>query len=242
MCENEDCTARKIAQWTHFVSKKGINVDGLSKATLETLISHGILRSFKDLFYLSNHKDSIVNLDGFGERSYQKLIDSIDKSRNVTMDKYIASIGIPNVGQTASKVIAEYFDYDYEEFCRMCEQFDFTTLEGFGEAIHNALRYWHRSSGLDDNLAEEMNFIIPVKTAVDNSMQGIKFCITGSFSKPRDELKSKLEARGAKFVSSVSKNLDILFCGEKAGSKQKKATDLGVKIILEKELLEMLDM
>lgn len=241
MCPNINCSAKKIAQFTHFVSRKCMNIDGLSEKTLEALISHGFIRNFRSIYYLSYHYNDLVQLDGFGKKSVEKLLKSIEDSRNVKLENFIAALGIPNIGLTASKTISKYCDGKYDRFYQIFEQgFDWTTLNDFGptmaQNLDSYLDEWWRET---NDLAAEMNFIVEEKST-DNSLDGIKFCITGSFSQPRDSLKKQLESRGAKFISSVSKNLDILFAGDKAGSKLTKAQQLGVRVANEEELMNML--
>lgn len=240
MCPNPDCSAKKIAQFTHFVSRKCMNIEGLSEKTLETMLSHGFIHDFKDIYHLYDHRQQLIRLDGFGEKSIDNLLKSIGESRSVKLENFIAALGIPNVGLTASKTISKYCDGNYNKFYQLFEQaFDWTTLDDFGPTmalnLDNYLNEWWREM---DELAKEMSFILPEEHS-DNSLDGLKFCITGSFSQSRDALKKLLESRGAKFVSSVSKNLDVLFAGDKAGSKLAKAQQLGVRIANEKELIDM---
>ena len=241
ICTNEECAGKKLAQFTHFVSKKGMDIRGLSEATLQDLISHGFIRNFKDIYHLSYYQHDVAQLDGFGKKSVEKLLKSIEDSRNVKLENFIASLGIPNIGLTASKTISAYMRGHFNLFIEyVAAEFDFTQLDDFGETMHNNI-YDYMKVNFDEvaELAKEMNFIIEEKSA-DNSLDGLKFCITGSFSQSRDGLKKQLEAKGAKFVSSVSKNLDVLFAGEKAGSKITKAQQLGVRVANEEELMKML--
>jgi DNA ligase (NAD+) len=171
----------------------------------------------------------------------EKLLKSIEDSRNVKLENFIAALGIPNIGLTASKTISKYCDGKYDRFYQLFEQgFDWTSLDDFGptmaQNLDSYLDEWWREV---NDLAAEMNFIVEEKST-DNSLEGLKFCITGSFSQSRDRLKKQLESRGAKFVSSVSKNLDVLFAGDKAGSKLTKAQQLGVRVANEEELMKML--
>lgn len=245
MCPNPDCTAKKIAQFTHFVSRKCMNIDGLSEKTLETLISHGFLHSYRDIYHLSEHRQQLIRLDGYGTKSIDNLLKSIEDSRNVKLENFIAALGIDGIGSSAAKTISRYCEGDYVRFYHMCAQpFRWEALDDFGEISRNNMwAYFTKNEGrmLEDMdvLASEMHFIVPEQSN-DNSLNGIKFCITGSFSQPRDELKKHLEAKGAKFVSSVSKNLDVLFCGAKAGSKLTKAQQLGIRVAGEDELMKML--
>lgn len=242
MCPNPDCSAKKIAKFTHFVSRKCMNIDGLSEKTLETLISHGFLRNFNDIYHLSDHRQQLILLDGFGEKSIDNLLKSIEDSRNVKLESFIAALGIPNIGLTAAKTISQYFNDNFNDFATAAgDTFDFTQLKDFGKVMNESIILFMYSNIQNVMLlADEMNFIVEEKST-DSSLDGLKFCITGSFSQSRDELKKQLENRGAKFVSSVSKNLDVLFAGDKAGSKLTKAQQLGVKVADENELIKMLE-
>lgn len=246
ICTNPDCAGKKLAQFTHFVSKKGMDVKNLSEATLETLISHGFIHDYNSIYHLSEHRNQLISIGGFGEKSIDNLLKSIDDSRNVSLANFICALGIPNIGSSASKTIAEHCEYDIATFLKLLWEsrwntgFKWIELNDFGEVASRSLdEYFDKNAKMIRELADEMSFIIPEKKT-DSSLSGIKFCITGSFSQPRDELKKRLEAKGAKFVSSVSKNLDVLFCGEKAGSKLAKAQQLGVRVADETELMKML--
>lgn len=243
MCTNPECTAKKIAQFTHFVSRNCLNIDGLSEKILEKLISLDYISDFKSIYGLSVHQNELVLLDGFGEKSVKKLLSAVEKSRDVKLENFIAALGIPNIGLSAAKTISNYFKGDFERFIGAYKDcFDWTFLDDFGDVMAENLELY-----LDEHindikgLAQEMHFIPPEKcSSNDTSLSGLRFCITGSFSQSRDELKKKLEAKGAKFVSSISKNLDVLFCGDKAGSKLTKAQSIGVRVAYEDELMEML--
>ena len=241
ICTNSECAGKKLAQFTHFVSKKGMDIKNLSEATLQDLISHGFIHNFKDIYHLSDHKQQLIRLDGFGKKSVEKLLTSIEDSRNVKLENFIAALGIPNIGLSASKTISQYCDGDYNGFIsNWFYGFDWTKLDDFGSVMADNIQdYINKHYKEIYELAREMNFIVEEKST-DNSLDGLKFCITGSFNQPRDDLKKALEAKGAKFISSVSKNLDILFAGEKAGSKLTKAQQLGVRVANEEELMKML--
>lgn len=241
MCTNPDCAAKKLAQFTHFVSRKCMNIDGLSERTLETLISHGFIHNYKDIYHLSDHRSELIRLDGYGAKSIDNLLESIEKSRNVKLENFITALSIPNIGISAAKAISKKFNGDHYEFIQaLSSDYDFSQIDDFGEITNKSLHDWWKSK---DPMAEllpiEMNFIVEEKN-VDNSLSGLKFCITGTFSQSRDELKAILESKGAKFISSVSKNLDVLFVGDKAGSKLAKAQQLGIKIADENELMKLL--
>jgi DNA ligase (NAD+) len=221
-----------------------MDIRGLSEKTLEALISHDFLHTYKDIYHISEHKQALARLEGMGEKSVSTLLKSIENSRDVKLENFIASLGIPNIGLSAAKTISAHFNGNEENFFVAYENgFDWTVLDDFGLVMANSLDEY-LNENYDDvlELADEMRFVAPTKIEItDNPLNGLKFCITGSFSQSRDVLKEKLETNGAKFVSGVSKNIDVLFCGEKAGSKLAKAQSLGVKIVDEDELMEMLE-
>lgn len=241
ICTNPDCAAKKLAQFTHFVSHNCMNVIGMSKAILERFISLGFLHEYADIYRLKQHRGQLVLLDGFGAKSVDKLLNSIEESRHVKLENFINALGIPNIGLAAAKTISNYFEGNYERFIEAWRDcFDFSELDDFGVIMSESLdNYLCEHINEVQALAEEIYFVLPEKSN-DSSFSGLKFCITGSFSQPRDELKKRLEAKGAKFVSSVSKNLDVLFVGDKAGSKLTKAQSLGVRVAYEDELVNYL--
>jgi DNA ligase (NAD+) len=241
VCTNPECAGKKLAQFTHFVSKKGMDIKNLSEATLETLLSHGFIHDFKDIYHLSSHRQQLIRLDGFGQKSVDNLLKSIEDSRNVKLENFIAALGIPNIGLSASKTISAYFDGPNEWYhVGVSQPFKYTILDDFGETMMNCMHtFAAENRDIIADLMDEMNFIVEEKST-NNSLEGLKFCITGSFSQSRDSLKKQLEDRGAKFVNSVSKNLDVLFAGEKAGSKLTKAQQLGVRVADENELMQLI--
>lgn len=240
ICTNSECAGKKLAQFTHFVSKKGMDIKNLSEATLQDLISHRFIHNFKDIYHLSDHRQQLIRLDGFGKKSVEKLLKSIEDSRNVKLENFIAALGIEGIGSSASKTMASYFK-DLDAILDAYDQgFDWTVLNDFGQTTANNInKFFENNIAMVYSLSKEMNFVVEEKST-DNSLDGLKFCITGSFSQPRDSLKKQLEDRGAKFISSVSKNLDVLFAGDKAGSKLTKAQQLGVRVANEEELMNML--
>ena len=241
MCTNPNCSAKLLAKFTHFVSRKCMNIDGLSEKTLEALISHGFLHDYKDIYHLSVHRSKLIRLDGYGAKSIDNLLKSIEKSRDVKLENFIAALGMPDVGISTAKTIAARFN-DYRDFIVRVPGFNWEDLDGIGNLTAQKISDFINAN-LNEirNLANEMRFIDEEsQEVVDNPLNGVKFCITGSFSQSRDKLKEQLEAKGAKFVSSVSKNLDVLYCGDKAGSKLTKAQSLGVRVVYEDELIQLL--
>ena len=249
MCSNPDCSAKKIAQFTHFVSRKAMNIDGLSEKTLETLISHGFMRELRDIYHLSDHKNELIYLDGFGKKSVENLLKSIEESRKVNLANFICALGIPTIGSSASKTIAEYCEYDIATFLKLLWEsrwntdFNWTELNDFGEvAAKNLDEYFDKNVKMLRELADEMNFIIPEKKAVaNNPFTGKTLCVTGKLNHfTRDGINEKIASLGAKAAGSVSKKTDYLITNESSGSsKYKKAVELGVPIITEEEFINM---
>lgn len=243
VCINPECSGKLLGKLKFFVSKPAANIDGLSEATLVFLIDCGWVKSFRDIYHLDDHKNEWQRCDGFGKKSVEKILNAIEKSRNIDLAHFICSLSIPNIGSSASKAISSYFNGDFNKFIEATlNGFDFTELNDFGKTMNANIQnfiYEHGNSVV--SLAAEMRFILPEKYhSNDTSLANLRFCITGTFSQPRESLKSQLEARGAKFVSSVSKSLEVLFVGEKAGSKLTKAKQLGIRIADEAELINML--
>lgn len=242
MCTNSNCSGKLLGKLKFFVSKPAMNIDGLSEATLEFLINKGWIRRFKDIYYLRNHKIEWQKCDGFGKKSVEKILDAIEKSRDIKLENFIAALSIPNVGLSTAKIISQYFNGDFNKMINNLHCTMFAGLDGIGVLTGKNIEDFMKDNFTEIcELSKEFNFILLEKVEIkDNPLVGIKFCITGSFSQSRDKLKEQLESKGAKFVSGVSKNLDILFCGEKAGSKLTKAQGLGVKVIYEDELIKLL--
>lgn len=243
MCTNPNCSSKLLAKLTHFVSRNCMNIEGLSEATLEALINKGWVKNFKDIYYLYQYGREWEQLDGFGEKSVAKILDAIDISRKIKLENFICALSIDGIGTSASKTISNHFNGDFEAFYgALTTSFNWSSLTDFGEiTARNIADFGDKYKDEIRELAKEFNFILPEKVEIrENPMNGKKFCITGSFSQSRDVLKQQLEALGGIFVSGVSKNLDILFCGEKAGSKLTKAQSLGVRVAYENELINII--
>jgi DNA ligase (NAD+) len=245
MCPNPDCSAKKIAQFTHFVSRKCINIDGLSEKTLETLISHGFLRNFKDIYHLSDYRQQLILLDGFGQKSIDNLLKSIEDSRNVKLENFIAALGVPNIGLSAAKTISQYFGGDiYQVFNAYFDRFDWTKLDDFGNTMAKSINeYFYYHIADVETLADEMNFIAQEeRDVVQNPFVGKTICVTGKLNHfTRDSINEKIASLGAKAAGSVSKNTDYLITNEQSGSsKYKKAVELNVPIITEDEFIKMI--
>ena len=244
MCSNPECTAKKIAQFTHFVSRKAMDIQGLSESTLELLISHNYIHSFRDIYHLKDHAEELYHLPGLGKKSVQKLLQNIEKSRNVTLDRFITALGIPNIGSSAAKTISKKFNGDHFSFVQALDSgYDFSQLEDFGEIMNKSLHdWWESKDPMIELLPMEMHFIVKEKNSVTNDfISGKTFCVTGAFhTMKRLEIEKIITERGGKLSSSVSKKTDFLLTND-AGSgstKALKAAELGIPVMNEEEFLE----
>lgn len=242
-CTNDNCPSKIIQKFVHFCSKDGMNIEGLSESTLDKLISLGIIDEFPDIYNIEKieeYKQDIIDLDGFGKRAYEKMINAIESSKNVSMDKFIYSLGIPLIGKTASKTLAKYCDYDMNILLALWyTKFDWTQLDDFGDAMAESLETYlnENAHNIIDVLMKSLNFSVPnIILNTDSKYNGKTIVITGTLSQSRDEVIKKLEGMGAKFSSSVSKKTDYVLAGENAGSKLDKARELNIPIISEKDL------
>lgn len=246
MCTNPNCAAKKLAQFTHFVSRKAMNIDGLSEKTLELLISHGFLHNYKDIYHLKDYRDKLILLDGLGEKSVDKLLDSIEKSRAVTLDRFIAALGIPNIGSSAAKAISKRFNGDHYDFVQaLSNGYDFSQIDDFGEITNKSLHdWWDSKDPMVELLPVEMNFIVENDVSSGSNLDSKSFCITGSLTHyaNRDALVKAIEDNGGKYVSGVSKKTDYLINNDTASTsgKNKKAVELNIPIISEDDFLKML--
>ena len=246
MCTNPDCTAKKLAQFTHFVSRKCMNIDGLSERTLELLISTKLIKNFRDIYHLSEHRDKLVTLDGMGKKSVENLLNSVEKSRDIKLENFIAALGIDGVGLSAAKTISKYFKGSFTEFNNaFWNRFDFTKLDDIGETTANSIDiYMTNHSEEVYALVNEMNFIVEETKSSGINLNGKSFCITGSLEHfaNRDALVQSIEAHGGKYVSSVSKKTDYLINNDKTSisGKNKKAMDLNIPIISEEDFINMI--
>ena len=246
-CHNDSCPERKRKQLVHYVSKKAMDISGLGEETLAALMEAGHLTCVEDLYELGKHRSAICNIDGFGEASYNKLINAIADSRNTTMEKFIISMDIPELGRHASAILCKAFMYDLEKITDAANSsYDFRVLEDFGDTLNGNIHSWFNvpSNGERWNyISSLLTFDTPAEPAeinTGNPFFGKTVVATGSFeSFTRDSINEAIIALGAKAGSGVSKNTDFLVAGEKAGGKKKKAEDLGVRILTEAEFMEM---
>ena len=247
VCTNDNCKGKLLGKLTHFVSKNAINIDGMSEATIEKFIELGWFNGFESIYWLKDHYDEMIKLEGFGEKSVKKLLDSIEKSRNTTLDRFIYSLSIPLIGKSASKTIAKYFEGDFTEFFAddVVHYFDWTKLDDFGEAMSDSMNGYIKDNEIKIwSLSTYFTFDEPRTTSGSNILEGKTFVITGSLNHfaNRDEAKEKIESLGGKVIGSVSTKTSYLVNNDvnSTSGKNKKAKELGVKIISENELIEMM--
>lgn len=243
MCMNDDCQGKLLGKLVHAVSRNALDIDGLSEATLEKFISLGWLDSIKSIYHLSDYKGKMYSLEGFGKKSVNKLLESIEKSRESTLDRFIYSLSIPMIGKSASKDIAEFFEYDLIQFLRKIY-----SVNCLGDVAYKNYKNYcsnHYEEILD--LSSEFNFKAQDKLLRNktNILQEKTFVITGSLEKysNRDELKSVIESNGGKVSGSVSAKTFALINNdiESSSSKNKKAKSLGVQIINEEQFMQLLN-
>lgn len=251
ICTNDNCKGKLLGKLTHFVSKNAMDIEGMSEATLEKFIELGWLNDFKDIYTLKDHFNEMVKLDGFGETSVTKLLNAIESSKNTTLDRYIYALSIPLIGRSASKTIAKYFDYDFNNFADEsfgAWDFKWSKLEDFGLAMEesmdnfistNITRYFV-------TLPKYLTFDKPHAITNVNNLSGLTFVITGSLNHfaNRDEAKEKIEVAGGKVSGSVSAKTSYLVNNDitSTSGKNKKAKELNIPIIDEEELIRMLNL
>lgn len=246
-CENPHCTAKLIQKFNHFCEKTRMNIEGLSAATLEKFIGHGWIHNFGDLYQLEKHRDEIIKTEGFGEKSFERLQSSVEKSRHCSLAKFIAGLGIPMVGRHAGREIDRFFNGSWEAFEQaVTDGFDFTQLTDFGETMHNNIYSWYADAEeaklwrplLKQIIFEKENSTMNI---TNNPFYGKTVVATGKLTNyTRDGIQTRLMELGAKPTGSVTKKTDYLIVGEKAGSKLEKAHQLGIRTLTEQEFEDML--
>ena len=248
-CDNAACETRRLKQFVHFVSKKAMNIEGLSEGTLEKLVGRGWIHSYLDIYRLDQHRDEIIRMDGFGEKSWQRLWDAIQQSRNTTFERYVIAMDIPMVGNTASRALCREFHGSLDEFRdAVYGGYDFQQLPDFGETLHNNIREWFNEEEnfcIWEELQMMMNIQKPAEAdnqtaSQDNPFSGMTVVVTGKVEPyTRDEMNSLIASLGAVAGSSVTRKTNYLVCGEKAGSKLSKARGLGIPVLTPKEFFRM---
>lgn len=246
-CINENCPAKQIKSFTLFVSRDAMNIDGLSEATLEKLIDKGFIQEYADLFHLDRYRGEIVEMEGFGEKSCQNLLDSIDRARNTTLPRLVYGLGIENIGVANAKMLCRYFDYDLGQM-REVDVETLSAVEGVGEVIATAFVEYMRdpeNMAKLERLLPELQIEAPKTEEGGQTLAGLSFVVTGSLNHfaGRNELKELIEQRGGKVTGSVTGKTTCLINNDitSSSSKNKKAKELGVPILSEEDFIKKYD-
>lgn len=242
-CTNEKCAAKQIKAFTLFVSRDAMNIDGLSEATLEKFVDLGFLHEFADLFHLDRHREEIVGMEGFGERSYQNLTASVDRARKTTLPRVIYALGIANIGVANAKMLCRHFDYDLKQMQEADEE-SLSAIEGVGEVIAAAfVNYMQDPDNIRkiEALMAELQVEVPKVEEGSQTLAGLSFVITGSLKNfaSRSDLKEAIEQKGGKVTGSVTGKTTCLINNDVTSSsaKNKKARDLGVPVVSEEDFI-----
>ena len=243
-CTNPDCAAKKIKAFTLFVSRDAMNIDGLSEATLEKFIARGFIHNFGDIYEINRYRDEIINMDGFGQKSFDNLLESLEKSRDTTLAKVIYSLGIANIGLANAKVICRHFDDDLESI-RHADLEEISAIDGLGPVIAgNLVDYFQKEENNQklDQLLCHLRIQKEEKTG-EQIFAGMNFVITGSLNhfSNRSEAKNLIESLGGKVTGSVTKKTAYLINNDQmsGSSKNKKARELGIPILSEEDFLAL---
>ena len=245
-CTNPECQAKQLKSYALFVSRDALNIDGLSEATLEKFIARGFIHDFADLFHLEQHREEICEMDGFGEKSYNNLIASVEKARETTLPRLIYGLGIANIGLANAKLICKEIGHDPERVMDLTAE-DLAAIDGIGDVIAgNYVAYFadaeHRE--LFEKLLKEVKLPEEQEDVGEQTFAGMNFVITGSVEHfaNRNEVKTLIESKGGKVTGSVTSKTNYLINNnvESTSSKNKKAKDLGIPIITEEDFLKML--
>ncbi|NLP46548.1 MAG: NAD-dependent DNA ligase LigA [Epulopiscium sp.] len=244
-CSNPYCSAKLVKSLTHFTSRNAMDIRGFSEATIEKFVDQGFLKSFGDIYRLNQYEDEIKNMEGFGERSYQNLMEAIKKSTHTQLSRFIYGLGIQNIGVSNATLLCEYFDYDLDSI-RKAKIEDFLNIAGFGEVIAQSIYHYFQipeNQEIIEDVLSFLHFESPIISEIEPLLQGKVVVITGSLNyfDNRQALQKEIEKRGGKVTGSVSKNTTYLINNDidSTSSKNKKAKELNIPIITEEEFLEI---
>lgn len=246
-CSNENCNSKLINRLDHFVGKKGLDIKGLSKATLEKLIDWGWVKSYADIFKLHEHKSDWIKKPGFGEKSVNKILDAIEEGKNCNLDKFIAAIGIPLIGARAAQDLENHF-WHWNNFIEAIQSgFKFYDLPNFGWEMHSSIVNFDYTEAIE--LADKYINVLAVELGAPEetagAIDGKTFVVTGKLAhyKNRDELKAVIERNGGKVVGSISGKTNYLINNDvnSTSSKNASAKKLNIPIISEEDFLAMLE-
>ena len=245
-CTNPDCQAKKIKSFTLMVSRDALNIDGLSEATLEKFIGRGFIHEYADLFHLDRHREEILSMEGFGEKSYANLMASVEKARTTTLPRVLYSLGIENVGLANAKLLCREFHNDLRELTGATKE-QLSCVDGIGDVIAGTIRSWFCDEKNMENfchLLSELTIEGGEENGQEQILKGKTFVITGSvnYFKNRNELKAKIESLGGKATGSVTSKTDYLINNDtqSSSSKNRKARELSIPVISEEEFLNLI--
>ena len=249
-CYNSDCRNQLLWKMVHFAGKKAMDISGISEAVIYRLMEKGFLHTFQDFYHLDRYREEIIRMEGFGERSYEKMQESIEKSRNTTFVRYVVAMDIPLIGRTAGRTLDSFFGGNLQAFAKAAvDCFDFTSLPDFGEKMSQSIWEWfHNGENLKlwKTLQKEFHFEEREeenmkKITENNPFAGCTVVATGKLEHfTRDGINSQIISLGATAGSSITRKTDYLICGEKPGSKLAKARELGIPVLTEQEFLDMI--
>lgn len=244
-CTNPDCQAKKIKSFSLLVSRDALNIDGLSEMTLEKFIGSGLIHTYADIFHLDRHRQTIVEMEGFGEKSYEKLTTAIRLASHTTLPRVIYGLGIAGIGLANAKMLCRQFDFDFEKMRHASEE-ELTAVDGIGTVLADAwISYFEseKNNRLVDDLLAELTIEQESTSAETAIFAGMTFVITGSVTHfaNRKELQSVIEARGGKATGSVTSKTTYLINNDVTSnsSKNKKAKELGIPILSEEDFLKL---
>lgn len=246
MCPNPECLAKQIKSFTHFVSRDAMNIEGLSEMTIEKLIARGMIKELADLFHVEKYRDEIVDMEGFGEKSFANLKNSIEKARNTTVQRFLYSLGIPNIGTANARIIAQHCHNSWQRVQNLSKE-ELMTIDGIGEVMADAFVGFFANSAkahIVGDLLKEIHLDEEFE-AGGTAFEGITFVITGSLNhyENREALKAEIEKQGGKVAGSVSAKTGYLINNDllSQSGKNKKAKELGIKIIDEETIMKWLE-
>lgn len=246
ICTNVSCAAKKLKSFTLLTSRDALNIDGLSEATLEKFIAKGFIHEPSDMFHLDSHKDEIVIMEGFGEKSYTNLIKSLEKARNTTLPRLVYGLGIPGIGVANAKMLCKYFKNSLEDMMS-ADMEELSCVDGIGEVLAcSIIDYFANEENKQKikNLVSELSVEKPLESKQEQNLEGKVFVITGNLEhfENRNEAKAAIEDRGGKVTGSVTSKTDYLINNDVTSNsgKNKKAKELNIPIISEEEFLKML--
>lgn len=243
-CLNPDCQAKHIKRFEHFVSRNALNIDGISSQTLEKFIDRGFIKNYTDLYHLNDYEDEIVGMDGFGRKSYDNIIESVEKSRTVTLDHVIYALGIGGIGLANARLVSRHCNEDPEAVADITIE-ELMSVDGIGDVLAQSFREYFddvNNRRLYNELLAELKLQKEVRDT-SSPVAGKTFVITGSVNHftNRDELKAFIETLGGKTTGSVSAKTDYLINNDVTSnsSKNKKARELGIPVISEEEFIKL---